>query len=67
MKVLVLANSILGLYRFRKELLQQLVRQNHTVYCAVPGEERAQELKSLGCVVINTTMDRRGTNFLQEI
>lgn len=61
-KVLILANNDVGLYNFRKELLEQLVEQGCEVYISLPYGEKVEPLKRLGCIYINTPMQRRGTN-----
>lgn len=62
MRILVLANFGMGLYKFRKELLEELLQQNHDVYIALPNDEYVQKLKNIGCKFIETHVDRRGTN-----
>jgi len=66
MKILVLANSDIGLYRFRKELLHSLLQQ-HSVTIALPNGPFLPQLADLGCNIIKTTIDRRGTNPLKDI
>lgn len=62
MKVLVLANFGMGLYNFRKELLEELIKQNYEVYISLPNDKYVPLLEELGCKFIDTTMNRRGTN-----
>jgi glycosyltransferase involved in cell wall biosynthesis len=62
MKVLVLANFGMGLYNFRKELLEDLVKQNHEVYISLPNDEYVPMLEKIGCKFIDTPVSRRGTN-----
>ncbi|MDR7079138.1 galacturonosyltransferase [Neobacillus niacini] len=62
MKILVLANFGMGLYNFRKELLQELIEQKSKVYLSLPNDEYVPKLKSLGCQFVETHLDRRGTN-----
>mgnify|MGYP003290857947 CR=1 FL=1 len=65
MKVLILANYDVGLYKFRKELLETLVKE-HEVYISLPVGIYTQELKNMGCHFIETEFDRHGTNPIQE-
>ncbi len=65
MKILVLANSFAGLYKFRKEVLQELANENELLACS-PDGEFAEEIKSLGCKIIDTPIDRRGTNIKKD-
>ncbi|MBT2736720.1 glycosyltransferase family 4 protein [Bacillus sp. ISL-7] len=62
MKILVLANFGMGLYNFRKELLEELINQNNEVYISLPNDEYVPKLKSLGCKFVETLLERRGTN-----
>lgn len=63
MKILIFTNHQLGLYKFRRELLERLVDEKHRVYVSVPEDEFTEELKAIGVKVINNKyLDRRGTN-----
>lgn len=61
MKIVVLANSDVGLYQFRKELIEELLKENK-VYISLPYGELIEPLKEMGCQFINTEVDRRGMN-----
>lgn len=65
MKILIIANSPVGLYKFRKELLKLLSEKN-CVYVAAPYSEFAEELKQCGFNFINTDINRRGLNPLTD-
>lgn len=60
-KILILANYDVGLYKFRKELIKELLKK-HQVYISVPKGEYTNELEKIGCVFLETEVDRRGTN-----
>lgn len=62
MKILILANSDVGLYRFRKELLEAMIADGHQVYISIPPGDRVEDLKAIGCTYIETAVDRRGMN-----
>lgn len=62
MRILVLANFGMGLYKFRKELLEELIGEGNEVYTSLPKDEYTSRLKNLGCKFIETNVDRRGTN-----
>ncbi|MEH7495089.1 glycosyltransferase family 4 protein [Neobacillus niacini] len=66
MKILVLANFGMGLYNFRKELLKELIKQNKEVYISLPNDEYVPKLKNLGCKFVETNLERRGTNPLND-
>lgn len=67
MKILVLANYGMGLYNFRKELLEELIKQKNEVYISLPNDEYVPKLKELGCKFIDTSLERRGTNPLKDM
>ena len=62
MKILVLANSDIGLYKFRKELLAELLSDGNEIVLSVPNGNLIQPLIDLGCSFIDTSVDRRGVN-----
>lgn len=61
MKILILANNDVGLYKFRKELIEKLL-ENNEVYISLPNGEFVDALKQIGCVFLDTPIDRRGIN-----
>lgn len=66
MKILILANQDMGLYRFRKELITELLGE-HEVYIAVPDGKCIEKMVSLGCVFCETPLERRGMNPLKDL
>lgn len=68
MKVLVLTNNQGGFYKFRKELLIEMIKSGYKVYLSVPvastsSDDFCDDIKNTGCEMIeNTFLDRRGTN-----
>ena len=77
MRVLILANNDVGLYKFRKELIEELIHPGSyiagrkakpcKVYVSLPDGEFVPELKKLGCKYINTPIDRRGVNPVKDL
>ncbi|MBX4160210.1 glycosyltransferase family 4 protein [Priestia megaterium] len=65
-KILILANNDVGLYRFRRELIEQLVK-DYEVYISLPYGDLVPNLEDLGCKFINTDISRRGTNPLTDL
>jgi galacturonosyltransferase len=61
MKILILANNDVGLYQFRRELIESLL-QNHQVTISLPWGELVAPLQELGCHFVDTPIDRRGIN-----
>lgn len=66
MKILILTNYDVGLYKFRKELLEEFLKE-HDVYICLPDGEYISALKELGCKYIPCEFNRRGMNPLAEI
>ncbi|MDM5452706.1 glycosyltransferase family 4 protein [Peribacillus simplex] len=65
-KILILANNDVGLYKFRKELILELVKKNE-VYISLPNGEFISKLIELGCKFIDTAINRRGTNPITDL
>lgn len=65
MKILILANNDVGLYKFRKELITELLLENE-VFISLPDGDFIKRLKDLGCSFINTPLERRGTNVFKD-
>lgn len=61
-KILILANFDVGLYKFRKELIQELLAQGNEVYISLPDGALVRKLEEMGCKFLNTEIDRRGIN-----
>lgn len=67
MKILILANYDMGLYKFRKELLQRLIAEGNDVTIALPDGEWIDALIELGCTHIPVEVDRRGMNPIKDM
>ena len=68
MNILILANSIVGLHSFRKEVVKAIVDAGYTVYVAFPDkDERAEYFNSIGCRYIDIPFERRGINPLKDV
>lgn len=65
MTILILANSSAGLYDFRSEFLERLVRQ-YELIVGLPDRGKAKELEEIGCKIIDTPLNRRGMNPLED-
>ena len=66
MRILILANFDVGLYKFRKELIQELINRGNEVLISLPYGEMVEPLKRMGCQFIDTNVDRRGINPLKD-
>ena len=62
MKLLILTNFDVGLYQFRRELLKRLLAEGHQVYIALPHGALVRPLEEMGCVFLDTPLQRRGIN-----
>lgn len=65
-KVLILTNSVNGLYSFRRELIEKLTTE-YKVIISAPKSEKTKYFCNLGCTMINTKINGRGTNPLEDI
>ena len=66
-RILVLTNFYMGLYSFRKEVIQALLNEGYEVYISCPiadnsEKEKAEWFKEQGCTIIETEFNRKGTN-----
>ncbi|MDV2684412.1 glycosyltransferase family 4 protein [Alkalihalophilus lindianensis] len=66
-KVLILANHFITIYAFRRELVKELLEQKYVVYIALPKSDENKYFKDIGCEIIETPLDRRGTNPIADI
>ena len=64
---MILANIDLGLYKFRRELVERLLEDNE-VYICLPDGQYVERLVSMGAKFVPCNLlERRGTNPLKEI
>ena len=67
MKVMILANSDAGLYKFRLELLEELVKRHEVLIC-LPDGNYIETMEKLGCTFIPCEcLERQGTNPLKDL
>lgn len=66
MKILFLTNDGEGLYKFRKELIITLSKDNE-VFISLPKDKYIKQLEELGCKYIETSFNRRGTNPIKDL
>jgi Glycosyltransferase len=66
-EILILANNDIGLYKFRKDLIQKLINKGNSVFISLPNGEYINSLVELNCKFINTNIDRRGLNPIKDI
>ena len=66
MNILILTNFDVGLYQFRRELVAELLKE-HQVSLALPDGELVRPLERMGCVFLDTPMERRGLNPVKDL
>ena len=66
MNVMILANNDVGLYQFRKELIEELLKE-HEVVISLPNGDFIKPLENIGCKFIDTPIDRRGINPIKDL
>ncbi|MBT2290576.1 glycosyltransferase family 4 protein [Paenibacillus albidus] len=66
-KVLILVNHDVVIYNFRKELVERLLNEGYEVYISSPYGERIDDLISMGCKYVKATIQRHGTNVIEEL
>ncbi len=67
MKILVLTNNFGGLYSFRKEVIKALIDERYNVTISAPFDEKKTYFEEIGCQLINTQFNRKGTNPVKDI
>ena len=66
MRILIFTNHDLGLYKFRKELLETLVKNNE-VFVSLPKGIFTDDIINIGCKYIETDFNRKGTNPIADL
>lgn len=66
-KIMIFANNDVGLYNFRRELLERLIQDGNQVYCSLPFGKKTSLLSELGCECIDTKISRHGTNPIEDL
>lgn len=66
MKILIITNHSYMFYRFRKELVEQLLKK-HQVVLGMPFVGHEEDLAKLGCTCVETVLDRRSANPFKDI
>ncbi|MBQ8622043.1 MAG: glycosyltransferase family 4 protein [Oscillospiraceae bacterium] len=66
MKILILTNFDVGLYQFRRELIEALLKE-HQVLLSLPDGDLVRPLEEMGCRFFDTPMERRGINPVKDL
>ena len=65
-KIFIATNHSYMLYRFRKELIAELLKDNSVTLC-MPFVGHERDFEAMGCKCINTEIDRRGINLKTDL
>lgn len=66
-KILIITNSGVGLYSFRRELLEKLIKEKYQVILAYADGMRHKEFTDIGCSCIHLEFDSSSMNPLKDI
>lgn len=66
-KILMLGNHEIVIYNFRKELVQKMIDEGYEVIISLPYGPKVEFLKQMGCSFIDTPINRRNTNPIEDI
>lgn len=66
-KILILTNSIGGLYNFRYELVERLIEEGYEVIISSPYGNRIEEFLKIGCKHYDISLNRHGKNPIEDI
>lgn len=65
-KIVIIANNDVGLYKFRKELIETLLKK-YEVHILLPYGEFVDSLISMGCTYHQTELNRHGINPAEDL
>ena len=63
-RILIISNHHAYTYNFRKEIIEELIKNDYEVYLTLPYGEMVDDLIALGCHYIESELSRHGTNVL---
>ncbi|MDD3840983.1 MAG: glycosyltransferase family 4 protein [Clostridia bacterium] len=66
-RILILSNHFITLYNFRKELIKKIIDEGHEVYISMPKSDDNVFFEDMGCKIIETSVDRRGINPVEDL
>lgn len=67
MRILILTNNLGGLQSFRKEVIKALKDEGHDVIISAPSDPNIVYFTEIGCSLIDTQFNRKGTNPIKDI
>ena len=66
MRILIIANNDVGLYKFRRELIEALLKE-HEVNICLPNGKYVSRMTEMGCIYHACEFDRHSTNPFAEL
>lgn len=60
--ILILTNNLVGLYKFRKEIIQNLINNGYKVSISAPSNDYTKKFLEMGCEMSCEDFDRRSKN-----
>ena len=66
-RILILTNNFVGLYSFRKEVVKALFDKGNEVVISAPYDEKRVYFEEIGCRLIDTQFNRKGTNPVKDL
>lgn len=67
MRIAFVGNSDISIAGYRTELIERLLSLGHEIYLVCPDGELLDPLKEMGCKLIETKVDRHGTNPIKDL
>lgn len=65
-QLVMIGNNSGGMYDFRHELIDEVIKQGCCVTVLTPFDTKIDELKQLGISIVETPLDRRGINPMRD-
>lgn len=66
-RIVFIVNHDVVIYNFRKELVEKLLEKNYEVYIFSPYGPKIDNLIDMGCLHIDISINRHGTNIMEEM
>lgn len=66
-KLMVIANDESTIFNFRREILRAFVAEGFQVIVCYPLADHAEEIRKIGCELVNLEVSRHGTNVAQDL
>lgn len=66
-RALILVNLDVTIYNFRRELVEELLKNDYEVIISSPSGEKIKYFTDLGCKHIEVAVDRHGTNPIKDL